>query len=485
MRIEIEGLNKKNTMKSRRTLTLITVLLVFSGGCARSTADENTVISSAPGAPIIEKIEAFQTIDEPEQVRLVIIGHYLDNCTGLGEISTERVGDGFQVSLITTAIAGASCSHVTVAFEKILSLDVTGLSPGTYSVDVAGMRSKFKLGDTRLVAGDPGTKASQEPTPTTQADENTSPTPTAEDQEAGSVVENQPTPTPLATSVSQTSGEPCEDKAAFYGDVTVPDGTAFQQGEKFVKTWKIRNEGSCTWGPDYSLVFSGGDIMGAPLANPIPEVAPGEIAEISLELTTPSRGGAHQSDWEFQNANGERFGTGSGGIFPIWVKIVASYIQSGETSASSGGGGTSAGAACGAQEDPVYESEVIALVNDARATQGLNPLDPQAQLSAAAEVHSQDMACNDFVDHVGSDGEKWYGRVAAQGYANSASARENIYVGDPAFGGDPHGAFDWWMNSKVHRENILNPNVSEIGVAYFYNSESTYGGYYTMVLARP
>ncbi len=472
-------------MKTRLALTLITALLVFASGCARSTSDENTLISSAPSAPIIEKIDAFQTIDEPEQVRLVISGHYPDNCTGLGEISTERVGDGFQVSLTTTAIAGASCSNVTVAFEKTISLDVTSLSPGTYSVDVAGMRSEFELGETRLVAGNPGSAAPLEPTPTPQVEENTSPAPTAEDQEAGSVVENQPTTTPQATPAAQTSGEPCEDKAAFYGDVTVPDGTTFQQGEKFVKTWKIRNEGSCTWGLDYSLVFSGGDIMGAPLANPIPEVTPGEIAEISLELTTPSRGGPHQSDWEFQNANGERFGTGSGGIFPIWVKIVASYIQSGETPASSGGVGTSTGASCSAQEDAVYESEVIALVNDARAAQGLKPLSPQAQLSAAAAVHSQDMACNDFVDHVGSDGEKWYGRVAAQGYANSASARENIYVGNPAFGGDPQGAFDWWMNSKVHRENILNPNISEIGVAYFYNSVSTYGGYYTMVLARP
>ena len=94
------------------------------------------------------------------------------------------------------------------------------------------------------------------------------------------------------------------------------------------------------------------------------------------------------------------------------------------------------------------------------------------------------MACNGFVDHNGSDGSTWYQRVAAQGYENSASARENIYVGDPAFGGTPQGAFDWWMNSQVHRDNILNPNVTEIGIGYVYLSGSPYGGYYTLVVAK-
>jgi uncharacterized protein YkwD len=99
--------------------------------------------------------------------------------------------------------------------------------------------------------------------------------------------------------------------------------------------------------------------------------------------------------------------------------------------------------------------------------------------------HSLDMACQDFIDHVGSDGSTWYDRAASQGYANANSAHENIYVGDPAFGGTTEGAFSWWMNSQVHRDNILFDAISEIGIGYIYNPKSTYGGYFTVLFARP
>jgi uncharacterized protein YkwD len=127
----------------------------------------------------------------------------------------------------------------------------------------------------------------------------------------------------------------------------------------------------------------------------------------------------------------------------------------------------------------------VGYVNAARAENGLGSLALQSQLSTAALVHSRDMACAGFIDHDGSDGSTWYDRVTAQGYANSASARENIYVGDPAFGGTPQGAFNWWMNSQVHRDNILNANVSQVGIAYVYLKGSPYGGYYTLLVARP
>ncbi len=325
-----------------------------------------------------------------------------------------------------------------------------------------------------------------EPTPTPQVEENTSPAPTAEDQEAGSVVENQPTTTPQATPAAQTSGEPCEDKAAFYGDVTVPDGTAFQQGEKFVKTWKIRNEGSLYLGPRLFAGLLRRRYHGRAACKPNPGGRAGrdrrDLARADHPFTAVGRTRAiGSSRTRMENGSAPDLAAS----FPFGSRSWPATSNPERHLPALEVWGRARAQPAAPRRTPFTKSEVIALVNDARAAQGLKPLSPQAQLSAAAAVHSQDMACNDFVDHVGSDGEKWYGRVAAQGYANSASARENIYVGNPAFGGDPQGAFDWWMNSKVHRENILNPNISEIGVAYFYNSESTYGGYYTMVLARP
>jgi uncharacterized protein YkwD len=95
------------------------------------------------------------------------------------------------------------------------------------------------------------------------------------------------------------------------------------------------------------------------------------------------------------------------------------------------------------------------------------------------------MACNHYVDHTGSDGSTWFSRVASQGYANYNSAHENIYVGHPEFGGTPQGAMTWWMNSQVHRDNILFTTVTEIGIGIVTWPTSDWGGYYTVEFARP
>ncbi len=47
------------------------------------------------------------------------------------------------------------------------------------------------------------------------------------------------------------------------------------------------------------------------------------------------------------------------------------------------------------------------------------------------------------------------------------------------------GAFSWWMNSQVLRDNILLSSASEVGIGYVYYLNSTYGGYFTALFARP
>jgi uncharacterized protein YkwD len=291
-------------------------------------------------------------------------------------------------------------------------------------------------------------------------------------------------PTPAPTSApSPTPANPdtstCTDKAAFFADVTVPDESMFRQGTQFVKTWRIRNEGSCSWGPNYHLVFIGGDVLNGAPSVIMPRANPGDIIDISVNLTAPADGGTYISYWEFQSPSGKLFGVNSGGVDTIWVKINVSYIVIGPTATP---GANAAG--CSVQASQDYVNQVLELVNKARTSQGLAPLNLQSQLNSAAQVHSQDMACHDFVDHVGSDGSNWFTRIKAQGYTY-AYASENIYVGDPAFGGTAQGAFEWWMNSPIHRANILSSKITQIGIGYAYLAGSTYGGYYTMDFAKP
>lgn len=90
------------------------------------------------------------------------------------------------------------------------------------------------------------------------------------------------------------------------------------------------------------------------------------------------------------------------------------------------------------------------------------------------------MACNDFVDHEGSDGSLPWDRARAQGYSYSAIA-ENIFAGSSS----AQSIFNGWMNSPGHRDNMLNPTYTEIGVGYQYWADSTYRAYTTAVFAKP
>ena len=126
------------------------------------------------------------------------------------------------------------------------------------------------------------------------------------------------------------------------------------------------------------------------------------------------------------------------------------------------------------------ESSLIQLINQERQSRGVGTLSQQSQLTAAARIHSEDMACNDFVDHTGSDGSLPWDRARAQGYSYSAIA-ENIFAGSSS----AQSIFNGWMNSPGHRDNMLNPTYTEIGIGYQYWSDSTYRAYTTAVFAKP
>jgi uncharacterized protein YkwD len=143
---------------------------------------------------------------------------------------------------------------------------------------------------------------------------------------------------------------------------------------------------------------------------------------------------------------------------------------------------TSSGS-CNATGNSSYENTIVSLINQERTDQGLHPLTTKGPLTAAARIHSTDMACNGFISHTGSDGSRPSDRVAAQGYSFSWIG-ENIYAGGGSHN-SPQSAFNWWMNSTPHYNNMLSPNYQSIGVGYMFNSESQYRGYFTVVFARP
>ena len=130
-------------------------------------------------------------------------------------------------------------------------------------------------------------------------------------------VTNTPTRTPLPTATSVDC-----DRASFVDDITVPDGSLFGPAETFTKTWRLRNDGTCTWTPAYRVVFVDGDRMSAPLSFAIPgTVAPGQTIDIGIRMRAPIESGIYRSNFKFQNDAGILFGTGKGKEDPFWLEI--------------------------------------------------------------------------------------------------------------------------------------------------------------------
>ncbi|HEX7973189.1 MAG TPA: NBR1-Ig-like domain-containing protein [Anaerolineales bacterium] len=132
------------------------------------------------------------------------------------------------------------------------------------------------------------------------------------------------TPAPAgATSApagSPTPG-PC-DRMKLLQDVTYPDNTQVDPGAVFTKTWQLQNTGSCSWSSAYSIVFTGGDAMGAPASAPLSSgaVAPGEKVNVSLVLKAPGSSGTYRGEFKLRNASNIVFGIGTDNK-PFWVQV--------------------------------------------------------------------------------------------------------------------------------------------------------------------
>lgn len=112
------------------------------------------------------------------------------------------------------------------------------------------------------------------------------------------------------------------DAAQFLADVTYPDGSLVTQKNSFVKIWRIKNIGTCSWTPSYALVFTSGDQMGGPSAVALAgNVNPGQYIEVPVTLTAPNKDGKYRGYWKLRNASGTLFGIGDQADTAFWVDI--------------------------------------------------------------------------------------------------------------------------------------------------------------------
>jgi hypothetical protein len=109
--------------------------------------------------------------------------------------------------------------------------------------------------------------------------------------------------------------------AQFVADVSYPDWSTIKPSTSFKKIWRLRNIGTCSWTPGYALVFVNGYNMGSSTTPINFTVAPGQTADIAVDLVSPSQNGNYESYYKLRDQNGVLFGIGGTANGPFWVKI--------------------------------------------------------------------------------------------------------------------------------------------------------------------
>lgn len=109
------------------------------------------------------------------------------------------------------------------------------------------------------------------------------------------------------------------------------------------------------------------------------------------------------------------------------------------------------------------EQEVLDLINEERARNGLGPLVATQTLDAAAAWLAADLATIDALDHTDTLGRGLRERLNAFDYPGNSTIRENIAAGYST----PASVVQGWINSPGHYANILAPEATAAGIALY------------------
>lgn len=113
-----------------------------------------------------------------------------------------------------------------------------------------------------------------------------------------------------------------------------------------------------------------------------------------------------------------------------------------------------------AMASTITSANIIELTNQERVAAGLNALNNNASLVAAAHAKANNMFELQYWDHFGPNGESPWMFISQAGYSY-VYAGENLAKGFRT----AEGVHEAWMASPTHRDNIMSGNYRDIGVA--------------------
>jgi hypothetical protein len=194
---------------------------------------------------VVEPMQIFEVtltgLDaEPPQPAVFIEGIIGDSCNQLDSVTQSRDQNvvSIQINIRRTTSPAEACEELAQVYSETIPLEGE-FPPGDYTLLVNGRAAAFSVG--------------------------------------------------LAATPAAASTPDCKYNAEVVGDVSFPAGSAITGGEPFLKSWRLRNTGTCPWDSTVELVRVEGDnvLLDPPEADAIPmsEVLPGAEVEVGVQLT--------------------------------------------------------------------------------------------------------------------------------------------------------------------------------------------------------
>lgn len=190
------------------------------------------------------------------------------------------------------------------------------------------------------------------------------------------------------------------------------------------------------------------------------------LAGLALALTALLAGcpGVPPAGLDALPDSGGSLGTGAG--------------TAGSQTGAAGLGGESADCRQPALAD-AWRARILELVNQERVRQGLRPLEHDALLESLAEHYACEMIRYAFFSHVNPVTHSTLADRAAEFGYQYLVIGENLAAGQHS----PEQVFESWMESAGHRQNILDPRFTELGVGV--RSGGQYGIYWVQEFGYP
>jgi uncharacterized protein YkwD len=130
------------------------------------------------------------------------------------------------------------------------------------------------------------------------------------------------------------------------------------------------------------------------------------------------------------------------------------------------------------KEAKVNTAEAVSIISSYRTANGRGKLALSPRLTAIAQAQADAMARADTMSH--TVGGSFPSRLSRGGY-DAVAAAENIGAGYRSLA----EAFSGWRGSPPHNANLLNREVTEMGIASAYAPGGKYKVYWALVLGKP